>query len=106
MDSGITPLSPQQTATQEQQAGRENYILRALVAFDQLCNVVIFNGAPDETISSHSARAATEGKLWGKLMSHFLDIFQSDHGAKAEAGDLERATVVTGLEDNAGDLSK
>ena len=106
MDSGITPLTPQQVVTQEQQAGRENYIVRSLVAFDQLCNVVLFNGDPDETISSHSARAATEGKLWGKIMSHFLDWFQVDHGAKAEAGDVERADVVSALEENAGDLPK
>ena len=67
---------------------------------------VIFGGDPDETISSRSARAATEGKLWGKILSHFLDLFQTDHGAKAEVGDLTRAEDVEYLEDNSGSLPK
>jgi hypothetical protein len=106
MDSGITPITAAQEATYEKQTAAEGYPMRVLIAFDQLCNVIFFNGRPDETISAHSARAATEGKLWGELMSHFLDLFQTDHGAAAEAGDLERTVIVAGLEENSGTLPK
>lgn len=95
--NGITPISVAQTVLQESQAGKESYLNRILIAFDQFINV-IFNGHPDETISARSARAAFEGKLWGKIMSEFLDLFQEDHGAKAVAGDEERALIVEHLE--------
>jgi hypothetical protein len=103
MSSGITPLSPAQETQQKLQASKEGYGTRVLIGFDQFVNVVC-NGHPDETVSSRAARAATEGKLWGKGMSKFLDLFQSNHGAKAEAGDVVRAVTVEGLEDSAGDL--
>jgi hypothetical protein len=32
-------------------------------------------------------------------MSRFLDLFQKDHGAKAQAGDIERAKAVEALEE-------
>lgn len=101
--TGITPLTPSQLVTNEQQAKQEGYVKRVLIGFDQFANVVL-NGHPDETISSRSARAATQGKLWGKTMSKFLDLFQKDHGATAEAGDLERAETVEYLEDSSGTL--
>ncbi len=105
MDTGITPLTPEQEAEQELETRREGYVHRVLVAFDQFANVVL-GGEPDETISSRSARAATEGKWWGILMSKFLDLFQRDHGADAEAGDLERAKEVESLEEDSGTLPK
>jgi hypothetical protein len=105
MTDGITPLTPAQTAHQENQAAHEQYIHRLLVGFDQFINVVT-DGDPDETISSRAARAAEKGKPWGVAMSKFLDVFQKDHGAKAQAADLERAQAVTALEDNSGALNK
>jgi hypothetical protein len=97
------PLSPSETAEQEREAASEGYIHRALVGFDQFVNVLT-GGYPDETISSRSARAAERGKLWGVAMSWFLDLFQSNHGAKAQAGDVERARVVQELEERSGVL--
>ena len=105
MDSGITPIAAAQEAQQEAKAHAEGYFLRVLIGLDQFANTIL-GGHPDETISARSARAATEGKLWGKILSHCLDVFQSDHGAKAEAGDLERADIVQYLEDNGGALPK
>lgn len=96
----ITPLSPEQTAYEEKQAAKEGYIHRVLVAFDIFCNVVFFRGQQDETISSHSARAALEGKLWGIWLSKALDWIQPDHGAKAIAGDVERAENVERIEND------
>ena len=103
MSNGITPLTPAQEATAEQQAKSDGYARRVLVAFDIFVNVIC-NGHEDETISSRAARAATEGKWWGILLSMFLDLFQKDHGAQAQAGDLARAEEVVSLEDKSGTL--
>lgn len=69
-------------------------------------NVVLFFGRSDETISAHSARACLEGKTWGKWMSAFLNIFQSDHGVKAQAGDAERAKSILATEEQSGGIDK
>jgi hypothetical protein len=103
MSSGITPLTPVQETKQEGQAKKEGYLMRNAIAFDQMVNVAT-GGHPGETISARSARAAVEGKVWGKVMSKFLDLFQKDHGAGAMAGDLERAQTVAYLETNDGVL--
>lgn len=105
MADPITPLTPAQTAQQEQQAAHEKYVHRFLVGFDQFMNVVT-DGDPDETISSRAARAAEKGKGWGIELSKFLNHFQKDHGADAQAGDLERAEAVVSLEENSGALNK
>ena len=103
MSDPITPLTPQQTEQAEARAAKEGYLHRALVGLDQFANVLT-GGKPDETISSRSARAAEQGKTWGKAVSRFLNFFQSDHGPKAQAGDAERAETVENLEDESGDL--
>jgi hypothetical protein len=87
------------------QAQKEGYFIRVLIAFDMFVNV-IFGGNNDETISSRSARAATEGKIWGIVLSRFLDLFQANHGAQAIVGDLTRAEDVESLEENSGDIPK
>lgn len=99
MADAITPLSPTEEIHEEGQAAQEGWIHRSLVAFDQLINVVLCKGQPGETISTHSARADRLGKTWGKWISRFLNIFQSDHGAKARAGDIERAKNLLRIED-------
>ena len=103
-NSPITPLSPAQIATQEQQAAAEAYPKRSLVAFDQLVNVLT-DGDPDETISSRMARWATEDtglkKDIGTAVSKALDLAQPDHGAKAEAGDIARSENVIAIEKQA-----
>ena len=97
MGKSITPLTPEQIAYQEAQAAKEGYIHRSLVGLDQFANVLT-GGDPDETISSRSARAAEGNKLWGKAMCTFLNVFQKNHGPKAQAGDTERALEVEKLE--------
>ncbi len=101
--SPITPLTPDETAAEEQQAAREAYVHRVLVAFDQFMNVVS-DGDPDETISARAARAAEKGKPWGVGLSKFLNLFQKDHGAKAQAGDVERAEKVITEENASGGI--
>ena len=74
-------------------ASFRNYLLRVLIAFDMFVNVII-NGRFDETISSHSGRAALKGKLWGILMSKFLGLFQKNHVLIAQQSDLDRARAI------------
>ena len=82
---------------QELQASQEGYFHRLLVAFDMFVNA-IFRGRPDETISGRAYRAALEGKLWGRVMNAGLNVLQSNHGAKAAAGDLYRAQSILATE--------
>jgi hypothetical protein len=93
MTDGITPLTTAQVAAQEAQASKEGYIKRDLIALDMGVNVLC-DGLPDETISSRWARGAEEHHKLDELGSKFLDLFQHDHGAKAQAGDTERAVRV------------
>ena len=104
MSTGITPLTPAQTATAEQKASQEAYPERFLIALDMFMNVLT-DGDPDETISSRSARAAQQGKTWGIEMSKFLDLFQKNHGSKAQGGDVARAQTVIAAEVKSGDIS-
>jgi hypothetical protein len=83
---------------QEAQAAREGYVSRVLVAFDQFINVV-WRGRNDETISARAYRAALEGKLWGRMLNACLNLIQINHGAKAAAGDLERANAIAATEE-------
>jgi hypothetical protein len=99
MSDGITQLTPEQFAAQKASAAKENYIERVLVdAVDVPLNVVT-GGLPDETISSRAARDAQEHKPLGELISKVLDEIQPDHGAKAQAGDTERAEAVLATEE-------
>lgn len=102
MTDGITPLDPTQVASQETQASEEGYVKRVLIgALDMPVNVIT-GGLPDETISSRWARGAERGNKFCILGSKFLDLFQKDHGAKAQAGDVERAEIVVKTEETSG----
>lgn len=86
-------------AQQEAQAAAEGYPHRCLVALDVFVNVVVFFGRQGETISAHAYRAALAGHMWGRVLNYLLNIVQSNHGAKAAAGDLERATSIAATEE-------
>jgi hypothetical protein len=86
-------------AQQEAQAAKEGYVHRCLVAIDICANVILFRGRQGETISAHAYRAALLNKLWGRILNGALCIIQKDHGAKACAGDLERATSIAATEE-------
>lgn len=58
-----------------------NYILRVLIAADQLVNALI-GGNPDETLSSAAYRAEKEGRFWGfwrPVIDFLFRPFQKDH---------------------------
>jgi hypothetical protein len=102
MPSPITPINVNQEQQDFHDVEREHYLRRCLIAFDIFCNVVFFFGDEDETISAHSARAATQGKRWGIVLSWFLDLFQRDHGAHAVADDEARALDIEHVEETSG----
>jgi len=108
MSSPITPLTPAQLALQEAKAAKESYPIRLLIEIDKCGNVAFLDGASDETISAHLSRMAVEDTGFkrdvGAFGSSVLDIFQKDHGAKAQAGDLERAQAAVTLEESDGVL--
>jgi len=103
MGDGITPLNPAQVATEESQAAHENFIQRDLVALDVTANVLT-GGEPDETISSRLAVDAEHHEIVGEIGSKILDVFQRDHGADAQAGDVERAEAVIATQESTGTL--
>jgi hypothetical protein len=103
MSDGITPLTPEEVAAQEALTAKEGFLKRDLIAVDMCINVMTA-GHPDETISSRLARDAEQHRLVGEIGSKILDVFQHDHGAKAQAGDLERAEAIVRIEKQSGGL--
>lgn len=104
MTDPVAPITSTQTGAQETQALHEGFIKRDLIAIDQAANVLT-GGLPDETISSRLARDAEKHELVGEIGSKILDVFQKDHGVKAQAGDLARAEQVATVEEDSGYLS-
>ena len=69
-----------------------NYLLRLLLAIDQLLNVLICNGEPDETASSACWRMERDGRFWG-FMRPVIDRlfwFQPGHCQRAYEAELLR----------------
>lgn len=103
MDSGITPLPPQQEVANEEKATHEGYLHRVVEEIDVTANVIA-GGHQDETISSRVGRDAEQGHIVGKVVTHGLDLFQHNHSATAQAADKERAEEIIKLEDSDGIL--
>lgn len=99
--SVVTPLTPGERDSVAAEAIKDSYWQRCLVAFDVFCNVVLLKGQPDETISSHAGRAAALGKTWGIVLCKFLNLFQKNHGAIAQASDAGRAKNISRIEEEA-----
>ena len=69
-----------------------SYFLRVLLAIDQLLNVAICNGEPDETMSSAAYRMERDGRFWG-FMRPVIDTlfwFQPQHCKMAYESELLR----------------
>lgn len=63
-----------------------SYFLRVLIALDQLANVAICNGEPDETMSSAAWRMERDGHWWGfmrRVIDALASPWQQDHCRKA-----------------------
>lgn len=104
-ENAITPLTAAETEAQARHAIQEKYLERCLVGLDQFVNVLT-DGDADETISARAARAAERGKPWGVALSRLLDLFQRDHGARAQAGDLGRGEAVAATELSTGAVTQ
>ena len=78
---------------------RYSYIIRALLALDQLANVVICNGEPDETMSAASYRMHRDGRFWGFMMPVIDYLFRwqgyKNHCYRAYLKEIQRVQYPT-----------
>jgi hypothetical protein len=82
-----------------------NYLVRTLIAFDELFNVV-FGGYLDETLSSRAGRAAFHGELWGIILSWMLAKIVPNHCRLAELHDRQRAEYIVWLENHSNPMAR
>jgi hypothetical protein len=63
----------------------KRYFWNLLIAIDQFFNVALFNGYPDETISSRLGKhvAKHDNCPFCNLVCKFLNLFQKDHCVKS-----------------------
>lgn len=69
--------------------GVRRYLLRVLIAGDQLLNTLA-GGDPDETISDSLHRHNTEGAKFACVLCRFLDLFERDHCRKSWLRGIKR----------------
>lgn len=76
-----------------------NYLVRTLLALDQLANVVLCNGMPDETMSAASYRMNRDGRFWGFMMPIIDFMFRwqgvKDHCYRAHLKEIQRVQYPT-----------
>lgn len=102
--TGVTPLTPNEQATQERRAAHQGYFKRIFVGLDVFVNE-IGGGHSDETISSRMGRDAQRHKLIAEIGAKVLDHIETNHCAKAQASDAERAREVIAIEVASGDIT-
>lgn len=59
--------------------------MRVVLALDQLCNVIFWNGSQDETVSSHVGRRIENGEAtwFDKKLCCFLKRLENNHCSKS-----------------------
>lgn len=64
---------------------KRNRLMRFLLVFDQMLNVIFWNGSQDETISSHIGRRISEGKAtwFDKKLCCLLKRLEDNHCNKS-----------------------
>lgn len=69
----------------ENDVKKRSWIMRVLLAIDQLGNVLFWNGSQDETISSHIHRKIENGKAtwFDKKLCCLLKKLEDNHCAKS-----------------------
>ena len=69
----------------ENDVKKRSWIMRVLLAIDQLGNVLFWNGSQDETISSHIHRRIESGKAtwFDKKLCCFLKKLEDNHCNKS-----------------------
>ena len=70
----------------EHDVKKRKYVMRVLLALDQLLNVLLWNGSQDETVSSHVGRRIADGKAYKVevCLCKFLTWLQSKHCSRAK----------------------
>ena len=70
----------------ENDVKKRSYLLRLLLVFDQLFNVLLWNGSQDETISSHIGRRIESGQAtwFDRKLCKFLRFLQAKHCIKSK----------------------
>lgn len=70
-----------------------SYFLRLALAFDQLLNVLLCNGEPDETMSSAAYRMERDGRFWGFMRPVIDRLFWWDpnHCYESYRSELSRS---------------
>jgi hypothetical protein len=93
MSNPVTQLTQAQFDAQKHAAVNDNYFDRVVEEADVNLNVDT-GGLPGQTISGRAADDAVQGKWWGKLACKFLNLFQKNHGAIAQADEVGHAESV------------
>lgn len=105
MNDPVTPLTKAQTVAAEAKSAKHGYLENLAVDLDQSIPP-IFDAPLGTTISGDAAIADVKDTgfkgFYGRWMCRFLNLFQRNHGAKAVAGDMERAKIVAQNEESSG----
>lgn len=64
---------------------KRSRLMRFLLSFDQMLNVIFWNGSQDETVSSHIGRriASNKATWFDKKLCCFLKKFENNHCNKS-----------------------
>lgn len=64
---------------------KRSRLMRVVLALDQLCNVIFWNGSQDETVSSHIGRRVKNGEAtwFDKKLCCFLKRLENNHCNKS-----------------------
>jgi hypothetical protein len=64
---------------------KRSRFMRVVLALDQLCNVIFWNGSQDETVSSHIGRRIENGEAtwFDKKLCCFLKRLENNHCNKS-----------------------
>lgn len=77
------------------------YVMKVLIAFDQLANAVI-GGHPDETLSAAAHRRHIDGKSGWRNLINGLFWWQEDHCRDAHHNEMARKHLPKTYADKAG----
>ena len=69
----------------ERDVSERSRLLRFLLVFDQMLNVLLWNGSQDETVSSHIGRRINNGKAtwFDKGLCSLLNKLEHNHCAES-----------------------
>lgn len=85
-----------------------NYVLRLLIAVDQLLNVALCNGQPDETMSSAAYRMEQEGRFWGfmrPVIDALFSVFEKGHCETAYLAERKKLQLPMELRTNQDEVT-